>query len=286
MLTVFISGYLFCSAQAMWEITFDHGSGADRIILPEGNSSLWQIGKPSKKVFTGANSSPCVIVTDTLNPYPVNDTSSFVVVHIANDGWKFNYPKIDVGGWYYVNSDTLSDYGFIEFSPDKGKTWTLVDSTNSGCCSWGASQEYPVFTGNSNGWKHFYYCLCTSVPVNIGDTILYRFTFISDGNQTYKDGLMFDNLHFEDWAEGIDERLNNSLISLSPNPVSEILRIQTTRAHGNKEIQIYNITGQKVYENLNFDSEFFDTGKLIDGLYIIKFTVDQEYTVKKFIVKH
>ncbi|HEY0030587.1 MAG TPA: hypothetical protein VGC65_07505, partial [Bacteroidia bacterium] len=38
--------------------------------------NVWQIGPPQKNTFTGAVSSPNVIVTDTLNYYPVNDTSS------------------------------------------------------------------------------------------------------------------------------------------------------------------------------------------------------------------
>ncbi|HOW30305.1 MAG TPA: T9SS type A sorting domain-containing protein [Bacteroidales bacterium] len=281
-----ILGYEFCYAQWSWDITFDHGSGLDRIILPEGNNGLWQIGTPSKSIFNEANSSPDAIVTDTSNPYPPGDTASFIVVHFAADGWEVNYPKIDVGGWYYVHSDSLTDYGFIEFSADKGETWTLVDSANSGCCSWGASQEYPVFTGNSNGWKHFYYCLCTTVPVEFGDTVLYRFTFISDANQTFKDGLMFDDLHFEDWGEGIDEKPNNRLISISPNPAARILRISTARSFSKKSLLIYDLTGKIIYENQDFSSEYIDISRFPDGMYVIRFVVQDEYAIQRFVVKH
>ncbi len=273
-------------AQMMWDISFDHGSGTDRIILPDGNNGLWQIGKPSKSVFNEANSLPDVIVTDTLNPYPASDTSSFIVVHLAQHGWMSNYPKIDVGGWYYVNSDTLTDYGFIEFSADKGKTWALVDSANSGCCSWGASQEYPVFTGNSNGWKHFYYCLCTSVPVEYGDTVLYRFSFISDGNQTNKDGLMFDDLHFEDWSEGIDEHPDDRLITISPNPVSDILWIETAPKQGSKTVQVINVSGTIVYNNQDFREKYINTVNFNDGIYLIRYATQDEFAVKKFMVRH
>lgn len=274
------------NAQMIWDISFDNGSGTDRIIFPNGSSGLWQIGTPSKPIFSQALSSPNVIVTDTSNPYPANDTSSFIVVHIAGQGWQLNYPKIDLGGWYYVDSDSLTDFGYIEFSPDNGNTWSLVDSTNSGCCSWGASQEYPVFTGRSNGWKHFYYCLCTSVPVEQGDTVLYRFTFISDGNQSFKDGLMFDELHFEDWAEGIEEKPADRLIVISPNPAADILWIKAKQNNTRPKVQVLSLTGQVLYEDLDFDGGYIDTRSLKSGIYLLKYSLPETYEVKKFIVRH
>src|SRR5690606_28661361 len=41
--------------------------------------SIWQIGPPQKSVFDSAATNPNVIVTDTINTYPINDTSSFTV---------------------------------------------------------------------------------------------------------------------------------------------------------------------------------------------------------------
>jgi hypothetical protein len=158
---------------------------------------------------------------------------------------------------------SLTDYGYIDFSPDKGGTWYRADtSINNGYCSFGAVQELPTFTGNSNGWKHFYYCLQVPFPVANGDTILYRFTFISDSIQTNKDGLMFDNLHFEDWTEGIQEVQNNRLISISPNPTSDELIIHRTKVSNNSRIQILNYTGQVLYDNSDFIGEPINTRQL------------------------
>src|SRR5438105_2261192 len=92
-------------------------------------NNIWRVGHPNKTVFTSAHSSPRVIATDTLNTYPINDTSSFKIIHTAGDGWASNFPGVNIEGWYYVNSDTLTDYGYIEFSPDHGNTWFRVDST-------------------------------------------------------------------------------------------------------------------------------------------------------------
>lgn len=271
--------------QWQWNINFDDTTYLSRIIID--TSSIWEVGHPNKTVFTTANSSPNVIATDTLNSYPTNDTSSFTIIHIANIGWSLNYPKVDIGGWYYVNSDTITDHGYIDFSSDHGITWFNLDSAvNNEFCTWGAVQELPTFSGNSNGWKHFYYCLHTTGTVNVGDTILYRFTFVSDSVQTNKDGLMFDDLHFEDWAEGIQEYQNDNLISIYPNPTNENLYIRKTKNNNNSSIEIFDCKGQLVLVNRSFKEESIDTKNLQNGLYLLKYSDTKNYSVKRFVVQH
>lgn len=272
----------------MWDLNFDNSTNLNRVVIDTSSNpnNIWQIGHPNKTIFTTAHSAPKVIATDTLNPYPINDTSSFTIIHIADLGWMFNYPNIYIDGWYNVNSDTLTDYGYIQFSPDNGSTWFYADSAgNHGCCFAGP-EDLPIFTGNSFGWQHFHYCLCTSVPVNMGDTVLYRFTFISDSIQTNKDGLMFDDFHFEDMIEGIEEIQNDNLISISPNPASDELKIHRTKVNNKSSIQVLNYTGQILYDNLNFIGESIDTRKLSSGIYLLKYSDTKNFSIKKFIVQH
>lgn len=274
--------------QMYWNLTFDDTTNINRILFDTSSNpnNIWQKGHPNKTVFISAKSSPNVVVTDTINSYPTNDTSSFTIIHVGSSGWQVNYPAIFVDGWYYVNSDTLTDYGYIEFSSDHGITWFRADSpTNHGCCFSG-SEELPTFSGNSFGWKHFHYCLCTHIPVTIGDTVLYRFTFISDNVQTNKDGLMFDDLHFEDWTEGIDEIQNDNLITISPNPTSGELTIGRTKSSNKQTVQIFNFLGQILYDNSNFIGEKIDTRNLFDGMYLLKYSNTKYFSMKKFVVHH
>src|SRR5262245_57061736 len=93
-----------------------------RIDTASNPNNIWQVGAPQKTVFTSAYSSPNVIVTDTINPYPINDTSSFTIVNIAGAGYVVVHTA-SLFGQYSVNSDTLTDFGMIEFSPDNGTSW-------------------------------------------------------------------------------------------------------------------------------------------------------------------
>lgn len=273
--------------QGIWDINFEDATTLQRVVIDTASNptNTWQIGHPDKSVFTTAHSDPYAIVTDTVHPYPTNDTSAFTVIHIASSGWELGYPKVDIGGYYSVESDTLTDFGYIDFSADHGITWTRADSSE-GICTWGAEEDLPTFTGNSNGWKHFYYCLQVPTTVFFGDTILYRFTFISDSIQTNKDGLMFDDLHFEDWSEGVQEIRNDNLISISPNPVSNELTIHASRTADNEKIQILNSTGRIILDNSHFTGSAIDTRQLKNGIYLLRYSDTMNFSIKKFEVQH
>jgi hypothetical protein len=250
-------------------------------------NNLWQVGAPQKTLFTSAFSAPNVIVTDTFNSYPKNDTSSFIILNVALGGGFVMPHTVILAGEYYANTDTLTDYGTIEFSPDNGTTWIdLINDTTYASYFWWGSPK-PTLTGNSNGWQYFYTNIAGLGPIfNIQDfdTVLFRFTFISDSIQTNKDGLMFDNLHFEDWVEGIEEIQNDNLISISPNPVSDELRIHRTKVSANYRIQILNYTGQILSDNSNFSGETIDTRQLSNGIYLLKYSETKNFSVKKFVV--
>jgi len=273
--------------QIVWEIDFENWNyyGKERIFIDtvSNENNIWQIAQPSKVIFNSAYSIPNVIVTDTLNYYPPNDTSSFIVIHLAQEGWE-GYPKVDIGGWYNVDTDTLTDFGYIDFSPDKGNTWYLADDYH-GYCLWGPGEELPTFTGNSGGWKYFYYCLDLPIQVNLNDTILYRFTFISDENQTNKEGLMFDNLHFEDWSEDIEEYSNSDLINIFPNPssgeLSVVNSIETTNVF---QVQIIDIFGKTVLKE-EIKSNKLNLN-LPNGLYFMKFSDNENIYMKKLIIEN
>jgi len=253
--------------------------------------NIWQIGHPDKTIFNTAHSSPNVIVTDTLNSYPVNDTSSFTIIHLSNFGWANDMPNIFIDGWYNVNSDTLTDYAYIDFSPDHGNTWYYLDSAlNNGCCFGPPNlQELPTFTGNSFGWKYFHYCLCASVTLPYGDTVLYRFTFISDNIQTNKDGIMFDDLYFEDdQVDGIIEFQNDNLISIIPNPTTNSINIMINGNDATNEkndISIFNAMGKIIYQNrISSNQTTIDLSSFAKGIYFIKVQSGDKIYTDKVIV--
>ena len=186
-------------------LNFEDTSQLERLFIDtlSNPNNTWQIGAPVKNKFSEAFSLPNAIITDTINPYPVNDSSSFIVIHrvsIALDQDQY----AQFGGFYKVDSDSLNDFGKIELSPDNGITWLNVLDDPS--FNWRSSK--PVLTGSSD-WTYFWVEFDgIEYDLNLGDSIQFRFTFISDDNQSNRDGLMFDDLVFEDIIEGIFSQSN------------------------------------------------------------------------------
>ncbi len=251
------------------------------------HNNLWQVGTPQKGIFTSAYSIPFSILTDTINTYPINDTSSFEIVNvISGDGWQ-EMAHVFLSGYYQVNSDTLNDFGKIEFSPDNRTTWIdlLTDTIYSSNYQWDFK---PVLSGNSDGWQYFQIWLAGLGPIfqmQIGDTIIYRFSFISDSTQTNKEGLMFDNFQFQDFSTYIEENKNNNFISIFPNPTSTEIRLLSESKSNFQSIQICNYLGQPIIEILNFTGQSIDISELKNGIYVLKYLDATGYVIKQFLVQ-
>ncbi|MBI1287628.1 MAG: T9SS type A sorting domain-containing protein [Flavobacteriales bacterium] len=265
----FWGGYTISFEDTVCGFQFSEESPTDTI-------NIWQIGHPNKTVFTSAYLGSKAIVTDTALPYPINDTSSFVIMNGTGYGFEYGNTVV-LAGKYYVNSDSLNDYGIIEFSPDNGTTWidlindTVYSQSPNSLYYW--YSEKPVLTGNSFGWNEFWVNLAgfkNEFEIQLDDTVLYRFTFISDSIADTLDGLMFDDLHFEDWAEGIEEQKFQNLSSKAyPNPTSSSLTIEFDNTRNQLfQLNIFDALGRVIYSKSATDQRIsVPTDGLNSGIY-------------------
>ncbi len=238
--------------------------------------NLWQIGQPQKTVLNTASSPVNVIITDTINPYPINNNSVFIIENIANLGDFYGLKMFY--GYYKVQTDSLNDFGRIEFSPDNGALWVdVINDTVYNSFSW-YSQKL-VLTGNSNGWKYFDVLIAdigSVFNVQIGDTILFRFTFTSDSIYDNLGGLMYDDICFSSFVEGISEtRFKTLKSSIYPNPAIN----QFTIEFENPTAELYQLSVYDIKSNLVFSKENISENKIILdaelfklGTYIYKLT--------------
>ncbi|WP_276133873.1 T9SS type A sorting domain-containing protein [Polluticoccus soli] len=269
------------------------GGCSHQFIIDTANypNNKWQTGKPQKTIFDSAFSYPNAIATDTLNPYPTNDTSVFIVKH-TNSIWPFvsvfslrfmykldidsgEIAKIEVSGdsgLHWVNAmteDTIYDFFWAEPKP-------RLDTS---------SHEWKAFDVVMSAWRNAAYFQKTYPSYISADTFLYRFTFISDGVQTNKEGWMMDNFLFQDWVEGVKDLQNNHLVDVYPNPSSGDITIKNNSTRDHKSVvSIYNLQGQKAYRTENIPSNGQLHLDLPDGLYYLKYSADEQYAIKKITI--
>jgi hypothetical protein len=251
-------------------------------------NNIWQMGKPNKQIFHSALTLPNAIVTDTVNSYPVNDTSSFIIHFIIQ-----TTPSIPasllIGFYYFINSDTLTDYGLIEFSPNNGQTWIDLqhDSTyfnyiadmNGTLFSTGFA-EIPELSGNSSGWNYCGFRLADLgqlFNVQMGDTVLWKFSFISDNQQTNKDGLMIDEIYIENcYPIGLSDISGFDIKNKPyPNPTTDYLNIELeSDQFDTYDVLIKDSYGKTVQLNKKFAQQrmTINLTDLSSGLYYYKIT--------------
>lgn len=249
--------------------------------------NIWQIGTPQKTVFNAAYVGSRAIVTDTVNTYPINDTSVFYM-KIASwqpitPGNSWYGPLIEVEFRYQLDKDS-GDFAILELSRDSGQTWVnyLDDSLLEPMWS-----VLPDFDTSTNGWVfaqlNQYYLF--NVPEDLTDSLYLRFTFISDSNDSQKDGWMLDHFHFQYFFSSVNDIQNNNLISIYPNPSTGRIKIQSTTNTPKASIQIFNLNGQKVYETNTIPSSGNLDLPLPDGIYILKYSDEKETAVKRLLIQ-
>ena len=268
-----------CIEYTDYSYSFDNENWNQKIIFNQDSANIWQIGSPQKINFNESISQNKVIVTDTLNSYPINDTSFFVLNHLSPAGSIMDF--FSLSGRYYVASDTLVDFGKIEISFDLGNSWIDLLNNNLGPSTW---FPLPVLTGHSSGWQFFqgYISIPTAIGYQACDTIKLKFSFISDSIETNQDGLMFDDLNFIDVYIGIED-LSSNQIKIYPNPSSNFIKINNLNLQNS-------IHGIELRDNLGhilntFDdkTDEIDISNLEPGFYSIVFKTNQGLIQKSFV---
>ncbi len=273
-------------------INFENGQALDLLVIDtlQYLANTWQMGEPQKAEFGEALSLPNAIVTDIFDSYPINNTSVFTIMDFVSNGYYYGLKSFS--GYYYVQSDSLQDYGNIEMSPDNGETWIdiLNDTTYAANIQWYAK---PILTGNSYYWESFdaiFSDIASLFNLQMGDTVLYRFSFTSDSIFDDLGGLMYDNIGIFEFVEGISETRFKSIKSvIYPNPSTYYFTIDFENPDAELfGLAVYNGQSQLMIatENISGTSVVVDARMLNAGIYFYKLTNHnkKERSWGKFVV--
>lgn len=214
-------------------------------------SNNWEIGHPQKNTFNSTSSPTKAIVTKLTESYTSNDTSRFSIklwVDYAPNTIFWSNASLSFD--YLVDTDTLTDFGMIEFSPDNGVTWIdlLNDPNYEEYIDW---YNLPILTGSSNGELKvaglYFEEIAAHLNVEANDWIGFRFSFISDDVQTNRDGLLFDNIRIVITPPlGIEESSLNKEKKIYK--IVDLLGRETVKAANTTQIYLYEDgTSEKVY---------------------------------------
>lgn len=277
------------------------------IILDTNNVGSWQIGAPHKTFFNSAQDGSKAIVTDTLGNYPPNDTSIFLYtipsrfVQTCNTCLSF---------WHKYDMDSIGDGGIIEASYDGGNSWLLLKDTftfdfnlpfvfywNSDYHeSSGTYTPHELVTsGHSDGWIQSRFCwqwiiyAKSDTIIAPPDSLILRFTFVSDSILKNKEGWMIDEIiiNADDPVQcigGLNEFPKGKNISVYPNPTTTTFSVRLPSTFSNPEkLEIFNNIGQMVGRFNRVEN--VDISGFPGGLYFVVVTNQEGERMSGRIIK-
>jgi hypothetical protein len=291
--------------QANFETTYDP------LNFTSNGTNVWQVGTPMKPFFGTAMSAPNGIMTDTMNPYPVSNRSSFEIRNI-DPSFLFVHNVTQLTFDHKYQTTAGHDGGAIEVSYD-GINWQnfLVDTFYQNHSETGWGQPFSInvysntdtlytgengFSGTSSGWITSTILWEWFLPVSqnrsgwssIPDSMFIRFTFYSDSIAESKDGWIIDNISIiGSDPSGIDELSARNGFIISPNPAHENFKITLDKmAFVDKSLlSIYNIFGEKIYQKMIKSEEENISGLFMPGIYFVSINNGKKIISQKIIIE-
>jgi len=259
------------------------------------STSIWKIGEPTKSIFDSSYSGINSIVTDLDSLYPNSDTSRFYALYTDQGhipGYLQLYYPLEIEFDHRFITDSITDYGSIEISVDKGNNWynILSDSLNP-TGPYADYDNYHYFEGvgdtifdsisifgNSNGWVHSKFSKEIQQIIwddnPFPDTIIVRFSFITDSIGSGNEGWQIDNLCINmDFIVGVQEFDNPKHLKVFPNPCNGNFTVEITPNNNQQEFvfELYDILGKRVLvKNLHPFENTINVGNLASGVYTYK----------------
>jgi hypothetical protein len=287
----------YAAAQGYYQQYFD---GADTgmyslpLVIDTASSNIWQVGSPQKTIFDSASSLPNALVTDLMNAYPINNTSSFGFV--LNNQMFVGFPIMALHWIQKLDMDHGYDGGIIEYSVDSGITWQNVinnpyvynfygyDSANVDTLLNG---EY-AFTGTDTSWKDIWLCFDYNF-VMLHNIFEFRYTFKSDSVDTGKEGWMIDNFgaHVTIFHT-IKEEKQKEYLRVYPNPTTGIVHIEAQKIddfHIINSMELIDATGAVVEKFGVSPTKFWiNLDKHKNGLYYLKISTNLKTEVHPVVL--
>ncbi len=270
--------------------------------------NLWQVGTPSKVFMDSAYSPTKAILTDTANPFPPDNISSFIIHLNFND----TLPAI-IGGmgrgsimfWHKYDFDSLHAGGTLDIRYLEWNNWTPWVNVQLDPHPYFPAPVYtsdtiiggiPGFTGRSDGWVKtgLSWIWCFGIKENLAivpRSVELRFTAISDSLAQPTEGWMIDDIYLwirEYWGS-IEEANISSFYSVTyPNPTSSDICIKPGIPLAESAmVMVFNATGAWVETLSKAAGEgiMIPSSRYNPGIYQYKITTDSGKTSSGRFIK-
>ncbi len=183
---------------------------------------------------------------------------------------------------FYAKWDIEAGFDYVQFevSINNGSSWIpqCGDHTRDGGSNHAGANGEPLYDGTQNSWV----LETINLSDYIGEEILIRFQLVSDV-AVNEDGFYFDDLSIDILRDNLSVTdVLKTNVKIYPNPVTDILNINTTLA--NFDVAIFDINGQLLLKrDLNSGNVLIDYSNFSSGIYFLQITTLEESQAFKIV---
>jgi hypothetical protein len=224
---------------------------------------VWETGSPNKVHLNGSYAGMNSIVTRLAGAYPANNHSTFTLM--INGMNVDHYPySVYLEFMHRLDTEAGKDGGYIDVSYDGGQTWTNIIEDRRGCYVPGDDLEteglYSLsdtlyngeygFSGEVHDWSKVRFgwedCV-TKTGAGYQDSMILRFNFISDEQDTSQEGWNIDHIRlFSMPVYGSAADGHAGMFSVVPNPAVDEIRIVSADGSVIERVRLFDMTGKLV----------------------------------------
>ncbi len=279
----------------IFEETLDLQPQSSWIDIPDSINNIWDTGSPGKTYFDSGYDDTTAILTDLKNYYRNNCNDYFSIKIPLNE----NYWGEGILSFYHnFDTDTLRDGGIIEISYDNGISWINIkddvyhiDYHYIGLYADTISGGEYGFSGKSEGWQYvelYWYWRALarkkSIPEDPDYSPILRFRFISDDNNTSKEGWMIDNIIFRGYdLTGMVKSPDYNKIQIYPNPASEYIAFKSMNNSKEGFSLILFDTNGRMIKYMDIADEKISIKDMNPGIYIYRLQQGNNIQVGQFV---
>ena len=279
-------------------IVFDMSNPADQqyfVIDTSQSNNIWQYAKVNKPGFAQLNT--IALTTDSVANYSVNDTSSvlFKIIFSTMNTTIHDFTSLGITLHHKYQTDSLHDGLRFEFFDAYSQTWlpgtwglkNLVLNRDSSY-NWGAYYMADPLSGNQAAFH--YSRLAYGEPGVKGsiDSVLLRFTFVSDNIQNNKAGWLIDSIIIEAGmfiTGGFKEcklAQNNYLAYIDGN---KLIINSLLKENRQSDFTLFDMMGREILiDEVRYGLNAIDVSSLRAGYYIVKVKNQKGVFTKKLFI--
>ncbi|AXT56335.1 T9SS C-terminal target domain-containing protein [Aquimarina sp. AD1] len=249
--------------------------------------ALWERGIPTGTLLNDAASGQNVYGTNLAGNY-VDSSVSYLISNcydlslIESPILKFNMAFDIELDWDFVN---------VEYSLNGGGSWSILGSASD--ANWYNSNTLPnnvncnncpgaQWTGTDSVLKEYSYDL---ISFTNEESFIFRFNFVSD-QAVNREGVIIDDLSIEGNLLSIDDFENAPVLSLFPNPSSDVFNIQWRNAN-NVSYTVTDLAGKLIVSRNTVSSSEnvaqINLSSFAKGMYFLNVNLDGVEETMKLI---